>query len=265
MEELENEVPVQLFVTDVDGCLLPSGSQVYDLELLGRLAALNRAVRAGHTRFRGVTVATGRGIEYVEALGQVLGSPVPLIAEGGAFLVDLGGGAQCLLPEEDVELLAQARAALTGFLPSLPVPARLSPSKTVLVTVETAPHLGPEVARRVEEHLRARGWPLRAISTSSGFIDVQPSSLDKGKALAVLCQQVGVDPGEVLAVGDAGNDVGLLQRAGVPVAVGNATPQVQALARYVSPEASPEGMYDIFSRLRLTAETGWFRLEGAGG
>ena len=55
----------------------------------------------------------------------------------------------------------------------------------------------------------------------------------KGKALLALTQWLKLLPSQTVAVGDGGNDVALLQAAGLSLAVANATPQIKALARQV--------------------------------
>ena len=60
--------------------------------------------------------------------------------------------------------------------------------------------------------------------------DIQPPCRGKGEALRVLEERYGIPPARVVAVGDAGNDVPMLTRAGLGVAVGNAHPEARAAA-----------------------------------
>lgn len=64
---------------------------------------------------------------------------------------------------------------------------------------------------------------------------------DKGAALAELAREHGVDLTEVLYVGNDINDLGCLQRAGLPVVVADAHPDVIGLAAYVTTAPGGKG------------------------
>ena len=62
--------------------------------------------------------------------------------------------------------------------------------------------------------------------TSSGYglVEVTGDGVHKAHALAVLCRRLGIDAGEVVALGDNRNDSEMLRWAGRGVAMGNAVP-----------------------------------------
>jgi len=64
----------------------------------------------------------------------------------------------------------------------------------------------------------------------------------KAVALQVLVEHLGVDPTDVLAFGDGGNDVEMLQWAGVGVAMGNASDAVKATADAVTESVDSKGV-----------------------
>ncbi|WP_155737608.1 HAD hydrolase family protein, partial [Cutibacterium acnes] len=57
----------------------------------------------------------------------------------------------------------------------------------------------------------------------------------KASALDALCRLKGIDPKDVLAIGDGNNDIEMLQWAGRGVAIGDASEQVQAAADDIAP------------------------------
>lgn len=57
---------------------------------------------------------------------------------------------------------------------------------------------------------------------------------DKGTALETLCAHVGIAANQTIAFGDGGNDVKLLEKAGVGVAMGNARDALKARADAVT-------------------------------
>jgi 5-amino-6-(5-phospho-D-ribitylamino)uracil phosphatase len=61
-------------------------------------------------------------------------------------------------------------------------------------------------------------------------VDVHPPMLGKAEALRFLQDHHGVPASRVVAFGDAGNDVPMLEKAGLGIAMGNAEADVQAVA-----------------------------------
>jgi len=83
------------------------------------------------------------------------------------------------------------------------------------------------------------------------FIEVVPQGVDKGTALAWLAQHFDVPRSEVLAAGDQGNDLAMVQWAGVGVAIGNAIPAVKEAAVWIAPPVTEAGAAAILERFVL--------------
>jgi hydroxymethylpyrimidine pyrophosphatase-like HAD family hydrolase len=56
-----------------------------------------------------------------------------------------------------------------------------------------------------------------------------------------LAERLAVPREEIAALGDMGNDVEMFRRAGFPIAMGNATPEVKALAQAISLSNDEDG------------------------
>lgn len=74
------------------------------------------------------------------------------------------------------------------------------------------------------------------------FASVIPRSADKHLAFEQLLEHYQLEARQVMAFGDAGSDKVFLQRAGVGVAMGSATADVQACADYLCPSSDEEGV-----------------------
>lgn len=61
-----------------------------------------------------------------------------------------------------------------------------------------------------------------------------PRGGNKGVGVATLLDRLGVRPEEIMAIGDAENDIGMLELAGVAVAMGQASEAVKAVASHVT-------------------------------
>jgi Cof subfamily protein (haloacid dehalogenase superfamily) len=63
------------------------------------------------------------------------------------------------------------------------------------------------------------------------YCDVTPPGINKGRLVDLLAERLGVQREKIAVLGDAGNDVEMFARGGFAIAMGNATPEVKALAQ----------------------------------
>ncbi|WP_082352535.1 HAD-IIB family hydrolase [Rhizobium sp. AAP43] len=84
----------------------------------------------------------------------------------------------------------------------------------------------------LEQRLRRAGHPVRIVYSSNRDLDVIPDLADKGRALAWLCQRLGVGLDEVVVAGDTGNDLAMFTLDGVRgILPGNALAELSSLAQ----------------------------------
>ncbi|HEY8416181.1 MAG TPA: HAD family hydrolase [Thermaerobacter sp.] len=93
----------------------------------------------------------------------------------------------------------------------------------------------PPVLDRVEGDLRAElsGLPAVVARTLPQLVEVVRPDATKESALVELCRWWGIPPEQVIAIGDSGNDLGMIRWAGLGVAVANARPEVLRAADWV--------------------------------
>ena len=80
------------------------------------------------------------------------------------------------------------------------------------------------------------------------FVEVTSPNASKGNALAFLADWYGIPRSETIAVGDSGNDVSMVEWAGLGVAVANATPEVYAVANWVAPPVTEDAVATVIER-----------------
>ncbi len=100
------------------------------------------------------------------------------------------------------------------------------------------------------ELLRARfeGRLICAI-TRPQYIECYAPETSKERALAELCEKLGVHPEEVIAFGDGQNDLGMILFAGLGCAMANARAEVRAQADLVAPSNGEDGVAQVIFRL----------------
>ena len=83
------------------------------------------------------------------------------------------------------------------------------------------------------------------------FIDTVNKQASKGKALSDIVAYNDLIISETMAFGDGGNDISMLLKAGVGVAMGNANDNVKAMANYVTSSADDDGIYKALKHFEV--------------
>lgn len=233
---------IRLVASDVDGTLLDHHGRLPE----ARADAVRRLVAAGIP----LVLATGKLWSSVRRLTDDLGLVGPHVACNGSVVFDGEGTvvARTLLDAavaDEVTAVLRARRIVHGVYleDGTIVTDRIDPAHDVL------PLLGeplPVVARRegrgalkvlailppeAEGDLRGVASDVARVQrTGPRFLEWNAAGADKATGLATVATMLGMTLDEVLAVGDAENDVPMLRAAGVGVAVTGASPAAVAAA-----------------------------------
>ncbi len=90
---------------------------------------------------------------------------------------------------------------------------------------------------------------LTVVQTAAFYLEVIPRSINKGQGVRDICRALNLRPEEVIAFGDAENDIPMLRAAGVGVAMGNADAAVKAAADLVTLSNNEDGIAAALARL----------------
>jgi len=74
------------------------------------------------------------------------------------------------------------------------------------------------------------------------YLSLTHAEADKGRALEMVCRELGVDPAEAMAIGDAEADVAMFSVVGCGIAMGNAPEAVREAASDVAPQNDEDGV-----------------------
>lgn len=254
---------IKLISLDLDGTLLDPKGKI----TAGSKAAIAKA------RAAGVRVIVNTGRPAPEAFSYVREADCDTLVSilGGAAVADCASGQ--LLRRWDIpksaarrtlELCLNRNIALMIFAGERIV---VDPfSRAALLESYPYPlfHDNAELAEDPLAYLAEQGLPLTKIHgegspdafpleelaalegltlTSSGPRDfeVVGAGVDKGRALALIATLYGIPLEQCAAVGDSDNDLAALRAVGVPIAMGNASPAVQAAALRVAPSNRENG------------------------
>ncbi|BBP93338.1 hypothetical protein BsIDN1_69560 [Bacillus safensis] len=89
------------------------------------------------------------------------------------------------------------------------------------------------------------------VKSTDFFLEILHPDVSKGNAVKLLAKELGIPREEVMAIGDNGNDVSMLEFAGCGVAMGNAIDDVKAVADVVTKSNNEAGVAHVLHELVL--------------
>ena len=110
----------------------------------------------------------------------------------------------------------------------------------------------PRIILRLEDTLAsAFEGKVTILKTDKDLLQIMHPQVSKSVALTKVAKFYGVPMEEVMAIGDAPNDVGMVQSAGVSVAMDNAHPLVKDAADWIAPSNNDHGVHAALARYGL--------------
>ena len=276
---------VRLIALDMDGTLLASDHHTLPQRNID-------AIREANRRGIRVAISTGRMVEDASDFVRRYDLPCMIIAANGARACSgpMPGGEmlyRCLFTPEDahaaLDILMPSGLVIHGFEDGVVntvdngsgrkyhlVQRGLIEDRYGEAEIRRAADRGimklfavgdgfagdvydPRVAPVREQIMRALPH-LQITSSAPGNIEITPPQAGKGAALAHIAQTLGLTRENVMAVGDAGNDLSMLEYAFHSVAMGNATKEVLACCRYVTASNDECGVAQIIEHVIASQE-----------
>ncbi len=256
---MENNI--RLVIADVDGTLVTQ-----DKVLTPRAVEAVQQLRNAGIAF---TITSGRPPLGMKMLIDELALTEPIAAFNGGVLVhpDLSVMAQSFVP-------ADIAVKVIGAISRHGLDCWVYTDRDWLVhnangphvareqwTVKFAPavvagfdsHLGrvakivgvsddyPAVARCEADVQHDCGSHVSAARSQPYYLDVTHPNANKGRVVTVLSEALSIPPAQIATIGDMPNDVLMFQTSGLSIAMGNASPEVQRKAQFVTNSNEKEG------------------------
>lgn len=262
----------RMLVSDLDNTLLDEQKEFCQADL----RAIKRLMDAGFI----FTFATGRGSGSTAGIYRQLDPNAPVIIFNGARIVDFRDGGKVVsssvmdrnravaaigaakeigttvLAFEGDNSLAEARdewvdfyertikvdCLVVGDLQShvTSLPAGMEITKLLFFSK-------PENRRYVVDEMRRRIPDLPTVATTPFYSEMLPPGVSKGSALKKLARYLGLELDEIVAVGDAPNDIEMIECAGFGAAVENADDIVKASADIIVRAVGRGGIAELIN------------------
>jgi len=248
---------IRLLATDLDGTLVDEQGHIAEEDV----QALRRARELGVT----VVVATGRMPHvidhFLDRLEVTADEPV-VGGQGAVVALRNGKILHALTLPHQVAVEGAAIAHQMGATPAYYTPDDIVMEQVAFSPEEDAYWLGdnlrydphalenlnrdivkvmavqPDASRTpalLEAFRRGLGDQAEVVNSHRWFVEAVHPRASKGSAIAWIAEQMGIRPDEVLAIGDAGNDISMLRWAGHSAAPADAMPEALAAAKWIAP------------------------------
>ncbi len=269
---LASPPPIELVAVDLDGTLLDDSKKVSEPTALALASLAHRGIK--------LVIASARPPRSVRHIHKALGLDTWQINYNGALIWDESTRTpifhQPMAPGLVRELIDTARDMFDEILVTCEVLDRWHTDRIDQpFTTETGRLFKPDVIAPIAEicsqpitkllllgepRLIDRLEPLLAdaysdrlsfVRTDDQLIQIMDLRVSKALALEKVAAHYGVPMERVMAIGDAPNDVGMLQLAGVAIAMDNASPIVKDVADWIAPSNNDHGVRAALRRYRL--------------
>jgi Cof subfamily protein (haloacid dehalogenase superfamily) len=252
---------IRLVVADVDGTLVTK-----DKILTPRAIASVQRLREAGIAF---SITSGRPPMGMKMLIDPLGLSEPLAAFNGGVFVhpDLSVMSQSFVTRDIATRVIKAieqhgldcwvYTDRDWFVRKIDAPHVAREQWTVKFPPQVAPDFGSHldrvakivgvsddlaaVARCEADVQRECGNTVSAARSQPYYLDVTHPDANKGHVVTVLSQVLSIPPQQIATIGDMPNDVLMFQKSGISIAMGNASPEVQRQARFVTASSEEEG------------------------
>ncbi|WP_198967709.1 HAD family hydrolase [Mycobacterium shottsii] len=263
-----------LIACDVDGTLLND-----DEHVSGRTRNAVRAAVAGGATF---ILATGRPPRWVRPVVEELGFAPMAVCANGAVIYDPATDRVVSAHTLSVEALATLAEVSSRVIPGSGLAverigerahdtatpqfvsspgyehAWLNPDNTevsiedllsapaIKLLIRKAGAASADMAAELAKHVGIEGDIT--YSTNNGLVEIVPLGISKATGVRDVAAPLGIADTDVVAFGDMPNDVPMLLRAGLGVAMGNAHPDALAAANEVTAPNSEDGVAKVLER-----------------
>ena len=245
-------------ILDVDGTTITTG--LYSRPSRRVVDAVKKAKELVH-----VSTATGRAFPIAKHITDELQLTSPSIFSGGTKIIDPISHKtlweKFMSKEKVEEILRIARQFPYTIIPNshydyLPprMPYRLQ--QEVLIEIDEVPFAESEpILAALEQIQNIHLTTVKQYGLDDIVINITDKEGTKGKALQHLKKMLGVTTEEVIGIGDSYNDPALFEEVGLKIAMGNAVPELQERADYVTSHVEQDGLAEAIEKFILEPQS----------
>jgi len=253
---------VKLFVTDLDGTLIPEGGRVS----AKNIEAVQTLIKTGIK----VVVATGRMYRAALPIVEQLGVHVPIIAYNGALIKSSEGevihtqymdegivqklltffeqrGWHLQLYSDDVLYFPKRDRYVQYYEEMQKVEGNevgwdgMREHLNDVTKLLSISGKGDELTARMRDVKKFFGAQVEVTRSNDLFAEFLAGGVTKAGAVKIIADKLGIERTEIMAIGDSENDLPMLRSVGRSIAMGNAIPAVKKACFYRTDTCENDG------------------------
>ncbi|MFO7881364.1 MAG: HAD family hydrolase [Kosmotogaceae bacterium] len=255
-------------VIDIDGTFIDDDEKLSS----ENLSILNLIIKKGHT----VIFCSGRMLQSIEKFIEInIGKVFPVIAYNGAmaklngeivldkkissslanlivkksleekYYIQVYVNDELFVSEDNDKAVDYARHSNVKYhVPKdfLSFVEKHEPTKLLIIDE-------PELLKKIAKKFRRKFNEVEIVKSFPTYLDIMPANTDKGRALKVLCKEMGILPEQTVVLGDNDNDVPAFKIAGLSIAMENGTKKAKENADIIAPSNNDAGFSKIIETL----------------
>jgi Cof subfamily protein (haloacid dehalogenase superfamily) len=268
---VDPQLAIRLVAIDLDGTLLDDSKQVSDQTAQALRNLPQRGVK--------MVIASARPPRSVRHIHSLLGLDTLSIHYNGALIwdetnkqvidhtpmdgalvLDIINGARALYPDVLVscevldrwftDRFEQSYTTETGrlFKPDVIAPLDTFCNQPITKLMLLGP---PDIIADLSDALPPLLSEATCIRCDAELLQIMDRRANKASALKKVADYYSIGLEQIMAIGDAANDVEMLQTAGIAVAVDNAHPSVKQVAHWIAPSNNDHGVHAALKRYGL--------------
>lgn len=266
----------KLVAIDMDGTLLKNDHSISE--------EVKETIKSANEKGVKVVLATGRPLNgvtaYLKELNLLKEDDYVLSYNGGLIQKTLSGEivSQILMPIGSFNELYSLSLEVGVHIHLLTSKAVITPNRDISIYTSTESYINsmpiwyrtPEEIEDISEICKIMlidhpevleeavtklpSWlyeKYNVVRSSPYFLEILPKGVGKGTGIKLLGEKLGIKREEIIAIGDAGNDLDMIKYAGLGVAMDNAFDFIKEEADFITKSNEEDGVAHVINKFIL--------------
>lgn len=242
-------------IMDVDGTAIP-----FKKDAMPRPKVIEAIKKA--KKFVRVSVSTSRPLFMARDIIQILGANAPCSVNDSTRIYDpikdkilktiylnskYAAIAKKVFKEEKIRFYINVGDREYVY-DGRPLPKRICS----LFATDIIEHVADRLVDIITDRAPVAAQKFHTYTPGLFWITVTNPSATKLHSVHTIADMIGVKPEEIIGIGDGYNDFPLLAACGLKIAMGNAVPELKAIADFVAPSVDEDGVATVIEKFVLS-------------